>query len=99
MARLTLSAGMFAPFADSMAALRRRLPLGSPPPFPPPPALVEWCPGALPPGQPSRPPLQRLAPPPLLLRRLRRERQAGARTEVGSEVHVCLVGGARMAAL
>src|SRR5262245_17798770 len=32
MARLTLSAGMFAAFADSIAALSRRLPLGSPPP-------------------------------------------------------------------
>src|SRR5215831_18408523 len=33
MARLTLSAGMLAALADSMAALRRRLPFGSPPPL------------------------------------------------------------------
>src|SRR5688572_32561243 len=33
MARLMLSAGMLAARADSVAAFRRRLPLGSPPPF------------------------------------------------------------------
>src|SRR5215470_11087898 len=33
MARLTFSAGMFAPLADSMAAWSLRLPLGSPPPL------------------------------------------------------------------
>src|SRR5690349_12988791 len=33
MARLMLSAGMLAARADSMAAFRRRLPLGSPPPL------------------------------------------------------------------
>src|SRR5215475_5312238 len=33
MARLTFSAGMFAPLADSMAALSLRLPLGSPAPL------------------------------------------------------------------
>src|SRR5207247_5902105 len=33
MARLMLSAGMFAARAASVAALRRTLPLGSPPPF------------------------------------------------------------------
>src|SRR5262249_19335384 len=33
MARLTLSAGMLAPLADSIAAFSLRLPLGSPPPL------------------------------------------------------------------
>src|SRR3989454_7550245 len=124
MARLMLSCGMFASLADSMAALRRMLALGSPPPFLAATVISRrifensfprWtsalpflrlicdhreCPDIALPSfvrecrlesfhalEPQLTPGHRLAPAPLLTRRLWGEGWAPPRPQVGSQVH------------